>query len=417
MSASPEPSQKRLLLLGGGMEQLNALRIAKELGAEVVVFDGNEGAPCALEASEFQQVNIKNRQELLAAAEKLKIEAVFVHAAELAVEAAAVAEHFNLPGLPVSIAEVGTDKTLRSACLATAGVRVPKFEGVSDTDELEVWIEAAQAIGFPLILKPTGLAGARGVEFIQDAVALASYHERKHVLGAEKFQCEEFVQGEQLSTESVVIDGKVASLAIATRHYDTTVDLWPFQIEDGHSMPWPDPAGLRPQIRAVTEACRAAFGMQNGVMKGDLVLAENGEMIVLEMAVRTSGGRFCDTVVPLSSGVNILYPLIQMALGLEPDQSFLNATKENGVSQRFVMIPAGTPLRRNKKIEHILLQPGIVGHWFRNDLQSLTEAPAVTSHRDRIGYVICTGETRGLADQKAQRVVAELRTAMTLEDT
>ncbi|MBO6503823.1 MAG: ATP-grasp domain-containing protein [Kordiimonadaceae bacterium] len=417
MSASPKSSKKRLLLLGGGMEQLNALRIAKELGADVVVFDGNEMAPCAVEATDFQQVNIKNRQELLAAAGKMNIDAVFVHAAELAVEAAAVAEHFNLPGLPVSVAEVGTDKTLRSACLAEAGIRVPKFVGLKAIDDLDTWMEAARAIGFPMIVKPTGLAGARGVEFIRDANALESYYERKHALAADKFQCEEFVQGEQLSTESVVIGGKVASIAVAARHYDTTADLWPFQIEDGHSMPWPDPTNLMPEIQAITEKCRAAFGMQDGVLKGDLVLAENGEIIVLEMAVRTSGGRFCDTVAPLSSGVNILYPLLQMALGLKPELSFLRATKENGVSQRFVLIPAGTPLRHSKKIEHILLQPGIVGHWFRDDLQSLTEAPVITSHRDRIGYVICTGKSRALADEKAKRVVAELQMAMTPEGT
>ncbi len=416
MSASRETLKKRLLLLGGGMEQLNALRIAKEFGAEVIVFDGNAVAPCALEAAEFQQVNIKNRQELLAAADKMKIDAVFVHAAELAVEAAAVAEHFNLPGLPISVAEVGTDKTLRSQCLSRAYVRVPKFLGLGKSDDIGDWNRAAEHIGFPLIAKPTGLAGARGVEFVKDAAALTSYYQRASELAADKFQLEEFVQGEQLSTESVVINGQVMSTAIAARHYDTTADLWPFQIEDGHSMPWSDDDNLRPDIESLTEACRAAFGMQNGVLKGDLVLAENGEIIVLEMAVRTSGGRFCDTVVPLSSGVNILYPLIQIALGLQPDLDFLKPTSNSGVSQRFVLIPAGTRLNPHKYIEKILLQPGIVGHWFRDDLQSLLEAPNIKSHRDRLGYVICTGENREQADKKAQQVVMELRDAMILED-
>lgn len=412
MSASNRGSKKRLLLLGGGAEQLNALRVAKELGADVVVFDGNAVADCTFEATEFRTVNIKNRQELLQAAEEANIDAVFVHAAELAIEAAAVAEHLNLPGLPVSVAEVGTDKTLRSACLSSAGVRVPRFEGVSSHDAVEVWKHAATNIGYPLIAKPTGLAGARGVEFIENQAQLNSYYEKLATLNSEKFQLEEFVQGEQLSTESVVVAGLVESMSIAARHYDTTKDLWPFQIEDGHSMPWADTHGITPRIKAVIAACCAAFGMENGVLKGDLVVTKAGDIIVLEMAVRTSGGRFCDTVVPISSGVNILYPLIQMALGQKPETRYLRSTREVGVSQRFVLLPAGTKLKSYKYIEHLLLQDGIVGYWFRDDLQDLAEAPVIRSHRDRLGYVICTGATRAEADDRALEVVSQLKDAI-----
>lgn len=415
MSASTDTGKKRLLLLGGGFEQLIAVRIAKELGADVIVFDGNARSDCTFEATEFRQVNIKNRQELLAAAKEASVDAVFVHAAELAVEAAAVAEHFGLPGISVQTAEKGTDKTIRSECLSAAGVRVPRFAGIADITEQCAWQEAAKHVGYPLIAKPTGLAGARGVEFIEDETALLTYWERASELDAERFQVEEFVEGVQLSTESVSIDGHIECTSIAQRHYDTTSNLWPFQIEDGHSMPSGVSEEIRQKSEVIVEKCRQALGMQNGVLKGDLIIDNAGDIVVLEMAVRTSGGRFCDTVVPVSSGVNILYPLIQLALCEKPDLEYLKPTRSYGVSQRFVLLPEGIKLKQRKHIEHILLQNDVVGHWFRGDLQDLDTAPKIRSHRDRLGYVICTGGTREIADQRAREVVAQLTSAIVQE--
>ncbi|MFC3051240.1 ATP-grasp domain-containing protein [Kordiimonas pumila] len=407
--------KKRLLLLGGGFEQLNALRIAQELGAEVIVFDGHETAACAFEACEFYQVNIKDHAALIAKAKELRLDAVFVHAAELAIECALVAEAVGLPGISVESAKLGTDKTLRAACLLRAGVRIPKYQPLTAASDWSAWRNAGDALGYPIIAKPTKLAGAQGVEFIPDEIALQRYFEGKQSFKAQDFLLEEFLQGTQLSTESVALDGALVCTSIALRHYDTTQHLWPHQIEDGHSMPYDASLELQNSIDDVTEKCRAAFGIETGVLKGDLIISPSGEIIVLEMAVRTSGGRFCDTVVPVSTGVNILYPLIQYALGQTPDPAYLKADRHVGVSQRFVLIPEGNRLKEYKTIQHILLQEDVIGWWFRDDLQDLAQAPKIMSHRDRIGYVICSADTRDNADKRAQTIVEQLVKAITLE--
>lgn len=414
MAKSGENVQhKRMLLLGGGFEQLNAVRIAKELGAHVIVFDGHEKAACMYEADEFYQVNIKDHAVLLSKARDLKINAVFVHAAELAIEAALVAESLSLPGISVQSAKLGTDKALRSACLQAAGVRVPRFCALDAGVPWAEWAQASETIGFPMMVKPTQLAGAQGVEFIQNLAELEQYFARKDRFEKQGFVFEEFVEGLQLSTESVAFDGVLHKTSIALRHYDTTQDLWPFQIEDGHSMPWDGTNDIRKKLDAVIETCRSALKIQSGVLKGDIVLGSRGEIIVLEMAVRTSGGRFCDTVVPLSSGVTILYPLIQFALGQKPDLEFLKEKYAVGVSQRFVFLEEGTPLKPHKHIEHLVLQKDVAGYWFREDIYGLEMAPKIQSHRDRLGYVICTGVDQKAADNRAKEMVELLKDALT----
>ncbi len=411
-----EQKKKRLLLLGGGFEQLYALRIAKELGAEVIVFDGHTDAACSYEADEFYQVNIKNSDELIAKAKEANIDAVFVHAAELAVEAAMVAQYFGLPGLPVDIALRGTEKSERSACLMEAGIRVPEFAAIESSADWDAWSRAAETIKFPMMAKPTRLAGARGVQYVESMEELRTYYEARTEFGGQSFQLEEYVQGLQLSTESVVFKGLLEVTSIALRHYDTTANLWPFQIEDGHSMPWSAADETRASLVELIDQCRNAIGIEDGVLKGDIIITNSGEMVVLEMAVRTSGGRFCDTVVPLSSCVNILYPLLQHALDMNVDLNHLKPTRNVGVSQRFVLIPPGTKLKRMKQIQSLVIDPSVVGYWFREDIHTLDKAPQIRCHGDRLGYVICTSETQAEADALARAKVEQIAAALIAED-
>ena len=116
--------KKRLLLLGGGHEQVIAVQIARELGAEVIVFDGEADPACKTVADEFYQLNIKDEGELFEQCRELRLDAVFVHAAELAVPCARVAERFHLPGISVEAAIRGTDKATRIECLRAAGSAV-----------------------------------------------------------------------------------------------------------------------------------------------------------------------------------------------------------------------------------------------------------------------------------------------------
>ncbi len=403
---------RRLLLLGGGYEQLNALRIAKELGAYVIVFDGQKRAPCMFEADEYYQVNIKNEDELLTAATQVNAQAVFVHAAELAIEASKVTAALGVPGIPILVAQAGTDKAVRSECLKQSGIRVPAFQSLDRSASWSDWQHSAQNLKFPMVAKPTRLAGAKGVELIPDLDSLEKYYQNRSEFTDQDFVIEEYIRGLQLSTESVIVEGNVKCLSVALRHYDTTQNLLPYQIEDGHSMPWDNTEKYKEDISDITSVAARAIGMQNGVLKGDLVLLEDGRFVVLEMAVRTSGGRFCDTVVPLSSGLNILYPLLKMSLGHTVAETDFYATHTNGVSQRFLLVPEGVPLKKEKRIQQVLLQKDVVGSWFREDIHALDRAPAIKSHRDRLGYVICTGSDRLDADRKAQAVVRELHNAI-----
>lgn len=408
--------RRTLLLLGAGFEQIEALRVARELGYRTVAFDNDAEAAGRAHADAFQRVDLKDPAALLFEAERVRPDGVFVHAAELAVECARVAEALDLPGIGLESALDATDKSRRIARLAAAGLPTPRHVVLdAAAPEAQAWLDATRAIPFPKILKPTNQAGARGVELVRDETEVEAYHQRRAAFGCERFVCEALLRGVELSTESIAIGGKPVHHAIARRHYDTTAHLAPHFIEDGHSMPHALPPALRAEIERVIECCFAALRIETGVLKGDLLVDAAGSIHVLEMAARTSGGRFADTVVPLSSGVHILYPLIALAMGDSPEGGWLVPSREVGVSQRFFLHDGPARVRRWPALRRLVSRPGVAHVELDLTKWRSGELPRIRSHRDRLGYVICTGATRDEADRLALEITGAFARDLLLE--
>ncbi len=415
---APDPMSRprTLLLLGCGFEQIEALRIARELGHRTIAFDNDAEAVGRPFADAFERVELKDPAALVTAAKACAPDGVFVHAAELAVEAAQVAAALGLPGLPVETALDATDKSRRIRRLAAAGIRTPRFEILpANAPDLSVWLDRAGAIPYPKVLKPTNQAGARGVRLIRDPHAFAAYYEGRLQWRSSEFVCEEFLEGLQLSTESVSHRGRRRHHAIALRHYDTTADLLPCFIEDGHSMPYALPAAAEAAVLDVIERSFAALGIEDGVLKGDLLIRADDSVYVLEMAARTSGGRFADTVVPLATGTNILYPLIELAMGDAFSRDWFSPLRRAGVSQRFFLPRAPARVRRWPAIRRLVSRPGVAEVRLDERLFQTGELPAIQSHRDRLGYVIVAAPTREEADRQALEITRAFARELVLE--
>ncbi len=407
---------RTLLLLGCGFEQAEALRVARELGYRTIAFDNDSNAAGRSQADDFLRVDLKDPVELVKQARSVAPDGVFVHAAELAVQAASVAEALGLPGLPVETALDATDKSRRIQRLSAAGIRTPRFEILpTSAPDVTAWIEQTKSIPYPKVLKPTNQAGARGVRLVANPRELADYHARRLEWRSDEIVCEERLEGLQLSTESVSHRGRRLHHAIALRHYDTTDDLLPCFIEDGHSMPYALPVAIHAAVVDVIERCFAALGIEDGVLKGDLLVRPDGTVHVLEMAARTSGGRFADTVVPLATGTNILYPLIELAMGDAFSRDWFTPLREVGVSQRFFLPRGPARVRCWPTLRRLVARPGVAEVRLDEGLFKTGLLPSIQSHRDRLGYVIVTAPTREEADREALQITRAFDRDLDLE--
>jgi len=396
---------KKLLLLGAGVEQQIVIEHAHELNFQVIALDSNPNAK-GLEIADIPIVaDIKNVEQICEIAQKYSVDGVMTHAVEIPQIVSRIAKKMNLPGLSPEIADKATNKKTRIECFKNNNIPSPKFIYASSVPEI---LEKITDLKFPLVIKPIDNAGSRGVSKIEKIDDVQKRYEESISFSKTKtVLIEEFLTGNQISTESIIVNGKIITTGFADRNYDMDKHFSPYFIENGHTIPSALTTKEKNYVIRVVEDSIRALGINFGVAKGDIIL-NNGTPKVLEMAARTSGGRFASDMVPLSSGVNILKPLIQMSLDEEIDMEFLKPKFYRAAAQRF-FFPSPGKLKSINGIEKSLKIPGVYDIFINQNFKIGDYIKPITNHSERIGHVITSAETREKAISIAENVIKEVR--------
>ena len=119
--------------------------------------------------------------------------------------AAELRRHFGVAGLSVEQAHRFRDKEAMKLALDAAGIRTPRHVAV---DSIAACWEAAERIGFPIILKPIAGAGSADTYRVESADELRAVLPRlRHV---PLISVEEFIDGEEYTFDTITIDGEIA---------------------------------------------------------------------------------------------------------------------------------------------------------------------------------------------------------------
>jgi len=310
--------QQRIIILGAGVMQGPAIRIAKELGLFTVVADGSAAAPCIPMADRFEQIDLKDKEGIEALACSLQISGglagIMTAGTDFSATVAWVAEKLELPGIPYEAALNASDKARMRACFKKAGLPSPEFIAITGVD-----LQAAPTLSFPLVVKPVDNMGGRGcrrvdnIEEYSEAAAEAIRFSRSG-----RAIVEAFMDGPEFSVDAIVYHGEITICGLADRH----IFFPPYFIEMGHTMPTSiaqeQQDALLETFRAGVRALGLAGDKSVGAAKGDIKLTKAGPMIG-EIAARLSGGYMSGWTYPYSSGVEPIRAAILAAIGRKPD--------------------------------------------------------------------------------------------------
>ncbi|MEI9996341.1 MAG: ATP-grasp domain-containing protein [Rhizomicrobium sp.] len=334
---------KTLLIISGGIEAADAARRAKEMGHTVVVSDRDPHAPGFAFADSCLIADVYGATETAAAAERYnrkirKIDGVICVAADAPVTTATVAQRLGLPGISRATAELASDKLAMKRRFAECGVPVPWFAEVATPQDLQ---RVAIARGRDLVIKPVDSRGSRGVQRVAQVADLdkAFLFARSHS-PSERVMVEQYLDGPQVSTESVVVDGHCFTPGFSDRNYEYLERYAPFFIENGGDLPSHLSAEIQAKVKDVVARAAAALGVTNGTVKGDIVV-HKGEPYVIELAARLSGGFFCTREIPLNTGVDFVGAAIRLALGETVTAAELEPVHVTPVIQRYAFPAAG----------------------------------------------------------------------------
>jgi len=334
---------RTLLIVSGGIEGADAVKRAREMGLHVVVSDIDADAPGFAFSHDHLIADVYGAEETARAAEdyhrtQRQIDGVLCVAADAPVTAALVAQRLGLPGISLETAKLACDKLAMKRRFAESGIPVPWFAPVTSATSLAAIVTER---GSNLVIKPVDSRGSRGVQRLAratdfaEAFALAQRHSPTR-----RVMVEAYLDGPQVSTESIVIGGHCHTPGFADRNYEFLEKHAPFFIENGGDLPSHLPAETQRKVKNVVARAAAALGVTDGTVKGDIVVHRN-EPYVIELAARLSGGFFCTREIPLNTGIDFIGCAIRIALGESIPAAELTPRRQQTVIQRYAFPKPG----------------------------------------------------------------------------
>lgn len=385
-----------LLILGAGTDQIYPIKLAKQLGLRVLACDINPNAPGFLYADEVANVSNRDLGGLKALCDSslqrgYPINGVLVMGVDIPHIAAELSDYLCVPGPTIETGRLTTNKFLMKKCLSEAGVRVPWFSLVESSDHLYDLMAHHGAGKF--VLKPTDRSGARGVVQISrnDSNLDEIFNQVKGESLIGQVQLEEFIPGPQFSTESIIYQGKAFTPGFVDRNYEMLDRFKPYFIENGGNHPASASTSLRQKVEDLVESAASALGIVNGVAKGDVVISQDGEPMLIELAARLSGGDFSESLIPLGTGVNIVKSAIDLSLGNDLDIEALSEKHVKFIANRYFFSSPGL-LREIKGLDEAMSKPWL--HKIEVMVSVGDVISDIQNHASRLGVFIVEGSNR-----------------------
>ncbi len=393
---------KVLLIVGGGIMQVPAVRRAKELGLTVIVSDYNPSAPAVPLADFFVKASTLNAKETLDEVVKLldreglKLDGVLTVGTDASFTVAVISEKFGLTGISPEVAFRCTNKSAMREALKNAGVPVSKFFSVSN--ELDA-VNSFEKLGGVVVVKPADSMGARGVRACEtEEEVVEAFRKAKQFSRSGIVVVEEYIEGDELSIDSIVWNGETTITGIA----DRIIEFYPYFVETGHIIPSSKPDSVLREAVEVFKKGVNALGITVGAAKGDVKVSDKG-VFIGEIAARLSGGFMSGWTYPYSSGVDLMEAVIRIALGFPPQD--LTPKKKMFVVERSIVAPPGKIIRISG-LDKAKRSAGVKELFFDAREGDVVYSP--TNNLEKAGHIIVVGRTKKTAIKRSNKAVEKI---------
>lgn len=236
--------------------------------------------------------------------------------------AAKAAARLGLPHNAPEAAEAARDKARMRELLARHGVPAPRakkhyFRGGDSVKDLPA---IAAHLPYPVVLKPLNLSGSRGVmraddpeSFIEAAQRLQQLLEQLDpVPGPKPYLVEQYVPGEEVALEGLLVDGRLEILALFDKpdplegpYFEESIYVTPSQLTGRDQL----------AVRSVTARAAEALGLRHGPIHAELRLNDAGPWLI-EVAGRSIGG-LCSETLRFGPGRSLEELILRQAFGME----------------------------------------------------------------------------------------------------
>lgn len=372
--------KESVVIIGANEYQNCLIEKAKERGYETHVFAWRSGAVGESTADFFYPVSITDRQTILRVCSYIKPVGIASIGSDLAVPTVNyVAQRMGLTANSVYCGRISTKKHLMREAFRRGGDPSPRSIPVTSGEEIPRSI--VEQWKFPLIVKPSDRSGSRGITKIDGIGGLAEALEEALRQSLEKKAViEEFAEGREYSVEFISWQGKHTFLAL-TEKFTTGA---PHFIETGHLQPAEMDEKSTCRIIEVISHALDTLKIQYGASHAEIKIDEKGTISIIEIGSRMGGDFIGSDLTYLSTGMDYVGMVLDIACGKEPDFTPLKTPEYAFV--RFLFHERDRSLYEQIKAEH----PRAI---YRADVSGKNTG-TVTDSSSRPGYYILRDSDR-----------------------
>ena len=303
-----DKTNKRIMCLGAGLSQLPLIRKAVDMGLFVITVDYKPENPGHKISDEYVNCSTMDKDCVLRAAERLKVDGISTFASNVAVPSVSfVASELELPGGNFNNSEVLYDKGKFRDFQRKHGLNYPDFLVAEDFSEIK---NALKDLKKPVIFKPVDSSGSRGISKLNEITEEKS---EKAFLNAKEHShsgmvcVEEFIEGIEVGGDAFLVDSKVKAV-ITHKHIDNFIPV-------GHELPTNVSEGDQNKVIEELSVTCSNLNYSNGPLNFDVMISSQG-VFILEMSSRL-GGNGIPLLVYRGTGADFISTCINFSIGEE----------------------------------------------------------------------------------------------------
>lgn len=395
---------KRILMVGAGSCQINAIKKIKELGHLVVAADYNDWTEGKGLADVSVRADAFSEQEILDCAREYAVDGIMTVGTDQPVlTVTKAAEVLNLPRfLDSGTALLVTNKKEMKKRFQAEGIPTAGFalvaKGFQD--------ETLRGLTPPFVVKPVDSQGQRGIFKLQDIQAVRESFDDV----VRHSRCEEILVEEYYENQEITVSGWVSSGIVSIF---TVTDRVTFSSDEhigvctAHNHPSIHLPNHREEIFQLTEKICNVFGIKEGPIYFQYLVGDRG-ILVNEIACRL-GGAYEDVTIPFVTGIDVLRLNVEGCLGRTDGRSRTEAyTYREDVfftTQLFFCEPGEvayvTPMEEMREL------PFVVGAGY--NVKTGDRLIPIENASQRAGYLIVSGKDQESLQKNLEVAASILR--------
>lgn len=357
----------KIAIIGASTGQLPLCRKAKEMGLETYCFAWEKGAICKNIVDHFFPISIFDTNKIASICKRENIDGVVSNASEqIAIVISTLAKELKKPGVSPEVIKTIKNK----AAVRKISSHIPELRTV----RAQLFTGEKAAPFYPCLVKPCTGSGKQGVSFVKNDKDFADAIQYAKSAESDKILIEEFIDGNEISVESLSAKGKHFVIQITDKENSGP----PHFVELSHHEPSSISQNIKHRIQAIISKLLSAVNYTDGASHIELKVTKTGEIALIEINPRGGGDEISNQLVTLSSGTDYLKGIIEIALGIFKKPTTLHIPQYAGIYFLCAQTKNRLNFFKNADKKSWLVEKKILN-------TSLQDA---TSNRNRNGYLI-----------------------------